>query len=564
MNLQLLNTEAPDLYIRQNPVPNAYTLAINSKKPFIVVHTSLVELLTPRELHTIVYSKQTHRLVVLAHELGHLKCDHGVWLTFANILTMGAYTVPEVVISVLMKLAGGCPSLADKLNVDAFLEQARSYDKAASNPVGWYIRELSHPLPVMRAREIDEWSRSQEYKTLMQKMFQMGLNRQQHGNYVIARRSIQFISTAKNTVVSLALICSFSWMRSHLGLEGDAKPETVPEETVLAVADILRHSTALRVSEDGKKVGRSKELLKPDEVIEQVDSRTVAASPLPYNVKLEEVESFFAQCGKMFIDLAMKPQRVGDADGESRSAAAQSAPPPRAETHGTNQWSRGEVRALLQLGDPLGWLPLRRPIGMVAAARWIAKLSGPCLAQALQMYPDFKIKVVGHSLGGGTAALLTYVLREQKEFASTTCLAFAPAACMTWKLAESGVHFITTVINGADLVPTFSAALVDDLGSEVTASAWLNDLRHQIEQTRILSTFYRSASALGSRLPSMANAKARVAGAGAILRPVSTGTHVTFKASFVTPSSGSLVVFEFYTPAALSMASSDNILMARL
>lgn len=46
----------------------------------------------------------------------------------------------EVVISVLMKLAGGCPSLSDQLNVDAFLEQARSYDKASSNPVGWYIR----------------------------------------------------------------------------------------------------------------------------------------------------------------------------------------------------------------------------------------------------------------------------------------------------------------------------------------------------------------------------------------------------------------------------------------
>lgn len=196
-----LNTEAPDLYIRQNPVPNAYTLAINGKKPFIVVHTSLVELLTRKELQA-----------VLAHELGHLKCDHGVWLTFANILTMGAYTVPgfgmvagfleeqlyrwlraaeltcdraallvvqdpKVVISVLMKLAGGCPSLADQLNVDAFLEQARSYDKASSSPVGWYIRnaqtrELSHPLPVMRAREIDEWSRSQEFRTVLQKLFQ--------------------------------------------------------------------------------------------------------------------------------------------------------------------------------------------------------------------------------------------------------------------------------------------------------------------------------------------------------------------------------------------------------
>ena len=55
-------------------------------------------------------------------------------------------------------------------------------------------------------------------------------------------------------VVSLALICSFSRMRSHLGLEGDVKPDTMPEETVLAVADVLRRSTALRVSEDGKLV----------------------------------------------------------------------------------------------------------------------------------------------------------------------------------------------------------------------------------------------------------------------------------------------------------------------
>lgn len=36
----------------------------------------------------------SHMQAVLAHELGHLKCDHGVWLTFANILTVGAYSVP--------------------------------------------------------------------------------------------------------------------------------------------------------------------------------------------------------------------------------------------------------------------------------------------------------------------------------------------------------------------------------------------------------------------------------------------------------------------------------------
>lgn len=38
----------------------------------------------------------------------------------------------------------------------------------------------------------------------------------------------------------------------------------------------------------------------------------------------------------------------------------------------------------------------------------------------------FHFKIVGHSLGGGTAALLTYILREQKELSSTTCVTFAP------------------------------------------------------------------------------------------------------------------------------------------
>lgn len=47
---KILNIEPPDLYIRQNPIPNAYTLAISGRKPFIVVHTSLVELLTRKEL----------------------------------------------------------------------------------------------------------------------------------------------------------------------------------------------------------------------------------------------------------------------------------------------------------------------------------------------------------------------------------------------------------------------------------------------------------------------------------------------------------------------------------
>ena len=53
---RVLNIEAPDLYVRQNPLPNAYTLAISGRKPFIVVHTSLVELLTRRELQVFTHT----------------------------------------------------------------------------------------------------------------------------------------------------------------------------------------------------------------------------------------------------------------------------------------------------------------------------------------------------------------------------------------------------------------------------------------------------------------------------------------------------------------------------
>ena len=34
---------------------------------------------------------------VLAHELGHLKCDHGVWLTAANVLALGTVSLLPII-----------------------------------------------------------------------------------------------------------------------------------------------------------------------------------------------------------------------------------------------------------------------------------------------------------------------------------------------------------------------------------------------------------------------------------------------------------------------------------
>ncbi|QCS50839.1 M48 family metallopeptidase [Picosynechococcus sp. PCC 11901] len=195
---QVLDLTPPDLYIQQNPVPNAYTFAMRGQKPFMVIHTALVEILTEAELQA-----------VMAHELGHLKCEHGVYLTLANLLMLATNALPvwgsllsqslqnqmlawlrcaelscdraaflvsqdpKIMMSVLMKLAGGSPSLAPLLNLDAFMEQAKTYEHLSQNRLGQLLQEtqttqLTHPLPVVRAQEIWRWASSQEYSLLLQ------------------------------------------------------------------------------------------------------------------------------------------------------------------------------------------------------------------------------------------------------------------------------------------------------------------------------------------------------------------------------------------------------------
>ena len=196
---KVLDLEVPQLYVQQNPTPNAYTFAMRGEKPFIMLHTSLIEMLTPEEIQAVI-----------AHELGHLKCEHGVYLTMANIMVLATNLIPgwgtllaqsmqdrilqwvrcaefscdraallatqnpRTIMSVLMKLAGGSPTLAPQLNLDAFIEQARAYDKATNKGLGETLRamqtaQLSHPVPVIRAREIERWASSAQYQNLLQK-----------------------------------------------------------------------------------------------------------------------------------------------------------------------------------------------------------------------------------------------------------------------------------------------------------------------------------------------------------------------------------------------------------
>ncbi len=194
---EVLDLEPPQLYVKQNPAPNAYTFAMRGKQPFVVLHTSLIDLLTPEEIQAVI-----------AHELGHLKCEHSVYITLATVLLLAGQLLPmgelitqslqsqilqwvrcaeftcdraallvaqdpRVVASVLMKLTGGSPSIAPHLNLDAFLDQARAYENIGTEELGNLVREartaqLTHPVPVLRALEIDRWASSQSYQALLQ------------------------------------------------------------------------------------------------------------------------------------------------------------------------------------------------------------------------------------------------------------------------------------------------------------------------------------------------------------------------------------------------------------
>jgi len=191
-----LSLPKPELYVSVSEMfgglgLNAFTTGV--EKPFIVVSAGLLERLS-----------ETETLAVLAHEMGHIHCQHLLYKAAADtmLLLLGAVLArsplaavlqtvgwpvqmallmwrhkselscdrtallvvqdPHVVMSALTKIAGG--TLNDDLNLEAFIEQAREFDKAYSEDFldkVWTLllaAQSSHPFPVWRISELLKWS----------------------------------------------------------------------------------------------------------------------------------------------------------------------------------------------------------------------------------------------------------------------------------------------------------------------------------------------------------------------------------------------------------------------
>jgi Zn-dependent protease with chaperone function len=186
--------EVPELYVIQEPTPNA--MAIGVDHPFIVINTGLIELLDDEELRYVV-----------AHEVGHILSGHAVYRTLALILAslgsrlawlplgnIGIAAIlmglqewqrkselsadragllgsqdPEAVKRALMKMAGGAK--LTEMNTEAFLAQAQEYESAGDVRDGLLkflnLLRQSHPFAVIRFAEIDKWVRNGEYEGIL-------------------------------------------------------------------------------------------------------------------------------------------------------------------------------------------------------------------------------------------------------------------------------------------------------------------------------------------------------------------------------------------------------------
>jgi len=81
--------------------------------------------------------------------------------------------------------------------------------------------------------------------------------------------------------------------------------------------------------------------------------------------------------------------------------------------------------------------------GMLTAAQWLEQEMGPAL---VQLYTKgYKVNIIGHSLGGGIAVLLTALMRP--KISTVKCYGFGTPACVDENLMLSLIDCVYSVVN---------------------------------------------------------------------------------------------------------------------
>ncbi|XP_022649530.1 sn1-specific diacylglycerol lipase alpha-like isoform X3 [Varroa destructor] len=162
-------------------------------------------------------------------------------------------------------------------------------------------------------------------------------------------------------------------------------------------------------------------------------------------------------------------------------------------------------------GEPLpvdppraGWMGHK---GMVKAAEYIkSKLVDDGLLNYAFSYSSdrgtstYDLVLVGHSLGAGTAAVLSVLLK--KAYPNVVCYSYSPpGGTLSMAAVEASKGFITSVVLGKDVVPRIGLHQIDALRSDLmNAISHSNDPKWKIIMGGMMCCSYGGEPAEGDQL----------------------------------------------------------------
>ncbi|PAN11058.1 hypothetical protein PAHAL_2G138600 [Panicum hallii] len=130
--------------------------------------------------------------------------------------------------------------------------------------------------------------------------------------------------------------------------------------------------------------------------------------------------------------------------------------------------------------------------GTYEAARWYLRHELGIIRKCLEKHKDYKLRLVGHSLGGASAALLAIMLRKKSKeelgFSPDiiSAVGFGTPPCISKEAAESCASYVSTVVLQDDVIPRLSAASLARLRNEILKTDWVSvlekeDLKHIVD-----------------------------------------------------------------------------------
>ncbi|PWA38067.1 alpha/beta-Hydrolases superfamily protein [Artemisia annua] len=116
--------------------------------------------------------------------------------------------------------------------------------------------------------------------------------------------------------------------------------------------------------------------------------------------------------------------------------------------------------------------------GAAEAARWFLTHEIGTVKKYLEKHEGFRLRLVGHSLGGAIASMLAIMLRkktsEELGFSPEiiTAVGYGTPPCVSRDLAEHCSDYVTTVCMQDDIIPRLSVATLMRLRNEILRTDW--------------------------------------------------------------------------------------------